>query len=102
MATQSPTLAWRIPWTEESGGLQFMGSQSLTPLSTHAHRRDWVDLNDIRDRIKVSILIVIFHSSFARCPSEKPEEEYLGIFLHYGFQLHVSLQSSQSLKKIFD
>ena len=25
MATHSSTLAWRIPWTEESGGLQFHG-----------------------------------------------------------------------------
>ena len=24
MATHSSTLAWRIPWTEEPGGLQFM------------------------------------------------------------------------------
>ena len=30
MATQSSILAWRIPWTEELGGLQFMGSQSQT------------------------------------------------------------------------
>ena len=30
MATDSSILAWRIPWTEESGGLQFMGSQSRT------------------------------------------------------------------------
>ena len=28
MATQSSILAWRIPWTEEPGGLQSMGSQS--------------------------------------------------------------------------
>ena len=27
MATQSTLLAWRIPWTEEPGGLQSMGSQ---------------------------------------------------------------------------
>ena len=27
MATRSSILAWRIPWTEESGGLQSMGSQ---------------------------------------------------------------------------
>ena len=27
MATHSSILAWRIPWTEELGGLQFMGSQ---------------------------------------------------------------------------
>ena len=26
MATHSNTLAWRIPWTEEPGGLQSMGS----------------------------------------------------------------------------
>ena len=34
MATHSSTLAWRIPRTEEHGGLQFMGSQkSRTPPS---------------------------------------------------------------------
>ena len=26
MATHSSTLAWRIPWTEEPGGLQSLGS----------------------------------------------------------------------------
>ena len=29
MATHSSFLAWRIPWTEEPGGLQFMGSQGI-------------------------------------------------------------------------
>ena len=29
MATQSSTLAWRIPWTEEAGGLQSMGLQRV-------------------------------------------------------------------------
>ena len=33
MATHSSSLAWRIPWTEEPGGLQFMGSQRA--------RHDW-------------------------------------------------------------
>ena len=33
-ATHSSTLAWRIPWTEEPGGLQPVGSQRL--------RHDWV------------------------------------------------------------
>ena len=28
-ATHSSILAWRIPWTEESGGLQSIGSQEL-------------------------------------------------------------------------
>ena len=29
MATHSSILAWRIPWTEELGGLQSMGSQRV-------------------------------------------------------------------------
>ena len=29
MATYSSTLAWRIPWAEEPGGLHSMGSQRL-------------------------------------------------------------------------
>ena len=29
MATHSSTLAWRISWTEEPGGLQSMGSQRV-------------------------------------------------------------------------
>ena len=33
MATHSSTFAWRIPWTEEPGRLQSMGSQRLTRLS---------------------------------------------------------------------
>ena len=33
MATHSSILAWRVPWTEEPGGLQSMGSQRV--------RHDW-------------------------------------------------------------
>ena len=29
METHSSILAWKIPWTEEPGGLQSMGSQEL-------------------------------------------------------------------------
>ena len=29
MATHSSILAWRIPWTEEPGGLQSTGSQKV-------------------------------------------------------------------------
>ena len=36
MATHSSILAWKIPWTEEPGGLQFMGLQkSFTFTSTY-------------------------------------------------------------------
>ena len=33
MAIHSSSIAWKIPWTEESGRLQFIGSQSRTWLS---------------------------------------------------------------------
>ena len=33
MAIYSNILAWEIPWTEEPGGLLFMGSQNWTGLS---------------------------------------------------------------------
>ena len=33
MAAHSSTLAWKIPWMEEPGRLQSMGSQSWTRLS---------------------------------------------------------------------
>ena len=33
MATHSSILVWEIPWTEEPGGLQSMGSQKRTQLS---------------------------------------------------------------------
>ena len=29
MATYSSILAWRIPWTAEPGGIQFLGSQRV-------------------------------------------------------------------------
>ena len=35
MATYSSILAWEMPWTEEPGGLQSMGSQSRTRLNNY-------------------------------------------------------------------
>ena len=40
-ATQSSILTWRIPWTEEPGRLQSMGSQKV--------RHDWLSLS-IKDK----------------------------------------------------
>ena len=42
IATHSSILAWRIPWTKEPGGLQFMGPQRVrhnwvTKTHTHTH-----------------------------------------------------------------
>ena len=37
MTTHSSILAWKIPWTQECGGLQPMRLQSQTQLPTHIH-----------------------------------------------------------------
>ena len=34
-ATHSTILVWRNPWTEEPGGLQFMGSKESEPVFNH-------------------------------------------------------------------
>ena len=38
MATHTSSLAWEIPWTEEPGGLQFIGSELDTNEHTHISR----------------------------------------------------------------
>ena len=37
MASHSSILAWRIPWTEEPGGLQSMGSQESDTIEWLTH-----------------------------------------------------------------
>ena len=37
MATHSSVLAWRIPWTEEPGGLQSMGSPRVSLVTKQQH-----------------------------------------------------------------
>ena len=39
MATRSSILAWRIPWTEEPGGLQSTGSQRVGHNGAYTHTR---------------------------------------------------------------
>ena len=41
MATHSSILAWTIPWTEEPGGLQSLGSRRVRhdSVSTHTHNK---------------------------------------------------------------
>ena len=46
MAPHSCILAWRIPWTEEPGGLQTMGS--------HGVGHDWVSNTQILSELRLS------------------------------------------------
>ena len=46
MATHSSILAWRIPWTEEPGGLQSIGLQRIQTRSKQfsMHKHDPMDI----------------------------------------------------------
>ena len=41
MATHSSILAWRIPWTEDPGGLQSMGSQKSQTRLNNSNLDQW-------------------------------------------------------------
>ena len=49
MATDSSTLAWKIPWMEEPGGLQSMGS--------HRVGHNWSDLAAATEEQAINFLI---------------------------------------------
>ena len=51
MATHSSILAWRVPWTEEPGGLQFMGP--------HTVGHDWSDLAQHSDLSSYLLLYIL-------------------------------------------
>ena len=53
MAIQSSTIAWKIPWTEDPGRLQSMGSQRVG--------HDWVtSLHFTNSKIRIVIYTVVF------------------------------------------
>ena len=49
MAAHSNILVWRIPWTEEPGGLQAVGLQSQTRLNNQActQHRMYTQMKDL-------------------------------------------------------
>ena len=58
MAAHSSILAWRIPWTEEPRGLQFMGLQSQTRLTQLGRHACMVDLQCWVSAIQKSELVI--------------------------------------------
>ena len=47
MATHSSILAWKIPWTEQSGGLQSTGHKQLDT-TEHAHAQLHIIMHLVR------------------------------------------------------
>ena len=66
MATHSSILAWRIPWTEEPGGLQTMGcakSQTLQIITTQGMLRFFFQQVEARDAAKHCKMYMIPYST---------------------------------------
>ena len=61
MALHSSILAWRILWTEEPGGLHFMGLQNV-----RHNRSDWACRHDLH-QLKCKILEVRYYLFPADC-----------------------------------
>ena len=64
MATHSSVLTWRIPWIEEPGGLQSMGSQTVG-----YNLRTKQQPQNITQTVTASVLAILFRS----CPSLAPQ-----------------------------
>ena len=75
VATHSSTLAWRIPWTEEPGGLQSIGSQQAGhDLS------DWTHMHD--QTISEPALLDCFHVSPEHHSSFEHSAKGTTLYLH--------------------
>ena len=59
MATHSSILTWRIPWTEEPGRLQFMGSQRV--------RHDWATSLSLSSHILMQPVIYLIFPQTWKC-----------------------------------
>ena len=65
MATHSSVLAWRIPWKEEPGGLQSLGSQRV--------RHDWV--------MSISLILIKKKTQQIRTKKELSQTDDGNLFL---------------------
>ena len=63
METHSSILAWRIPWTEQPGGLQSTQSHKsdMTEVTEHTHTQDFFGLRIFLFRVK----LVLFYQGCA-------------------------------------
>ena len=95
MTSHSNILAWKIPWTEEPGGLQSMGSQELDTTEQLNYRHHHHGDGDLRYHPQTAGEIVCrtVNSSY---PVLLLQSYHLGIKCSYVFSLALCLH-----RKIF-
>ena len=91
MATHSSILAWKIPWTEELGGLQSMGSQIVghdwVTGHTHINRYDLTDIDGILHSTHQSLHSFQIH--IKHLPKQTTFWAVKGISINYLKAFHV-------------
>ena len=79
MTTHSSILAWRIPWTEEPGGLPFIQLKELdmTEETQHSTTRQIINSHDQDPSLYCSFCILELntktHTEYSICTLEKNE-----------------------------
>jgi len=74
MAPHSSTLAWKIPWMEEPGGLPSMGLQSQTQLKRLSSSSSSLVFYSVHLNLKV---LPIFNEQREICSLKKKKYSYL-------------------------
>ena len=76
-ATHSSTLAWKIPWTEEPGGLQSRGLQRV--------RHDWACKHA---HVHISIYTYLTHSVYSKWPG-RVQDTFFKVFIYASINFSV-------------
>ena len=87
-ATHSSILAWRIPWTEEPGGLQSMESQSqpwLKWLNMHARRASSLVAFPFSGFPGYSCCLFFYMNFRSNLHREKQSQNNKSLWLFFGF-----------------
>ena len=62
MATNSSILAWRIPWTEESGSTHLEGPEGLQSIGSKRAGHNWNDLAHTHNKKYILFSMMYFYN----------------------------------------
>jgi len=91
MATHSSILAWRIPWTEEPGGLQSTGSQRLSNFTSLHFCVSYLDM----------VQSSLCHTNLFFCPLGSYKQRcYSAPWGHLGTYINPTQQGKKLYRKL--